>query len=80
MTAGDVVGGGTMQPYIVMACVACMCVGAVVAVIGRTLRRVERVRAYAGDDSPGWGLWLLLVGAVLFVPAAVLMVVIVKYF
>lgn len=69
-----------MQPYIVMACVACMCVGAAVAVVGRTLRRIERGRAYAGDDRPRWGLWVMLAGAALFVPAAVLLVVMVKYF
>ena len=69
-----------MGPFIVMACVACMFVGAAVAVVGRMLRRIERGRIYAGDDPPRWGGWVMLAGAVLFVPAAVLLVLMVKYF
>ena len=69
-----------MKPAIVMACVACMFVGAAVAVVGRTLRRIERARHYNGEESPRWGGWVMLAGAALFVPATVLLVLMVKYF
>ena len=78
--AGASDASGKMQPVIVMACVACMVVGAAVAVVGRVLRRIERGRLYSGEDPPRWGGWVMLAGAALFVPAAVLLVVIVKYF
>jgi heme/copper-type cytochrome/quinol oxidase subunit 2 len=69
-----------MQPYIVMACVAFMIVGAVIAVVGRTMRKIERARLWSGENPPQWGGWVMLVGAAFFVPAAILLVVIVKYF
>ena len=69
-----------MQPYIVMGCVAFMVIGAIIAVVGRTLRRIERGRIYAGEEPAPVGLLVMLAGAALFVPAAILLVVIVKYF
>jgi hypothetical protein len=57
-----------------------MFVGAAVAVVGRTLRRIERERIYSGEDPPRWGGWVMLAGAALFVPATVLLLLMVKYF
>ena len=72
--------GPTMQSYILMACVVFMIIGAVIAVVGRTMRRIERARFWSGENPPQWGGWVMLVGAAFFVPAAILLLVIVKYF
>jgi NhaP-type Na+/H+ or K+/H+ antiporter len=69
-----------MGQYVVMACVGFMVVGGVIAVVGRVMRRIERRRRYAGEDPPSRGLIVMLVGAALFVPAAILLVLMVKYF
>ena len=60
-----------MQPIILKVCVAFMIVGAIIAVVGRTMRKIERRRQWAGERPPQWGGWVMLVGAALFVPAAI---------
>ena len=69
-----------MQPYLVMICVAFMVLGAIIAVIGRTMSRSELFQIFAGYDPPRRGVRVMLVGALFFVPAAVLLVLLVKYF
>lgn len=69
-----------MQPYLVMICVAFMVFGGSIAVIGRTIRRRELFQIFAGYDPPRRGVKVMLLGALFFVPAAVLLILLVKYF
>jgi NhaP-type Na+/H+ or K+/H+ antiporter len=69
-----------MGQFIVMACVGFMVLGGAIAVVGRVMRRIERRRRYAGEDPPTRGFIVMLIGAALFVPAAILLVIMVKYF